>query len=219
MKCLVVVAAGLLTGAWASPAHNGLTSEIFTTRYEGKTDEGVPMDVEVDHHQRLITYHMQDDTGLYADVETMEDYKTGFAISRVASRDSCFVRQLTMPMEESVNRLRTMSQQGVQQIMGEIEVWAEPFEDLEKLVGERLDEFCGDSPAYKLVEPDDSIERHPVAQKSMQSLANVDHKEVSDPKRLVISFFFCCLFFFFPICWTTNVTVNTGTTYIFFLFG
>jgi len=219
MKCLVVVAAVFLMGAWASPAHNALTTETFTTRYEGKEDGGVPMDVEVEHHRKLITYHMQDDSGLYADVETMEDYKHGYAISRVATQDSCFVRQLTMPMEESVNKLRTMSQQGIQQIMGEMEVWAEPLEDLETLAGERLAEFCGDWPAYKLVEPDDSIERQPVAQKNMQSLVNMDPSAVSDPKRLILSFFLCFLFFFFPICWTTNVTVNTGTTYVFFLFG
>jgi len=218
MQCLVVVASVLLVGTLASPMD--FSKEVFTTRYEGKSDEGVPMDVEVDYRRKSITYHMQDQTELYADVETMEDYEAGYAVSKVAQQDSCFVRQLTMPMEESVRKLRTMSHQGVQQIMGELEVWGEPTEDLEKLAGERLAEFCGDWPAYKLVEPDDSIERHPVAQKSIQSMANVDDSnEVSDPNRLLLSFFRCFLFFFFPFCWTTNVTINTGTTFVFFLFG
>merc|ERR1712002_116274 len=222
---LCIVTATFLKGIAADTSQD---SEVVTIEYERNDRSSVPMDIHVDRDASTVTYHMKDKEGFFADVDTFEDYETGYAASRVASQDACFLRQLTESLDMTLQRLHNFEAQGVQHILGNTDVWAEPLDDLEGVAGPRLASFCGDVPVYKLVRPDDSIERKPHHQKDALTESLADYLKESSQKSLesrrnkrqtTVTFIKCFLFFFFPICWRTNITVNTGTTFTFFFFG
>ncbi|KAK7073595.1 hypothetical protein SK128_020155 [Halocaridina rubra] len=225
LSAALTVMAMLLRGAMGNPA---ISSETVTLAYERGDHSSAPMDIKVDKEAKTITYHMQDPEGFYADVNTLEDYESGYAVSRVASQDSCFVRQLTEDIDASDNRLHEMRDKGLQRILGRVDVWAEPIDDVQALVGSRLAAFCGESAAYKLVRPDNSLKRSPMIEKDSSSDSLAQYLKNESPDALAqprskrqtnVTFFRCFLFFFFPLCFSTTVTINTGTTFIFFLFG
>ncbi|XP_068206613.1 uncharacterized protein [Palaemon carinicauda] len=225
---VLVAAITLLHGCSGDPV---ATKEVVTLRYERSDNTSAPMDIQIDRASYTITYHMRDNQGFFGDVNTLEDYATGYALSRVASQESCFLRQLPETLDEAIQRIHGLDEDGVQHIITDLNVWAEPVSDLQGMAGSRIADFCGEQfSAYKLVKPD----QQPVGNRlnsGMGSSSNTlaeylketDPRDVADnqDKRLFLLFYGLLLFNFLPITITTTITITTGFTLVFFpcLFG
>ena len=128
------------------------------------------------------------------------------AASRVESQEACYVRRLVKSFEEQVAFIQSFNDPSLF-VEGDGEtVSAIPIEDPEEEMGSLLVEFCGDLPAYKLVSEEDTAE---------EQERDLDRRQVS------VNFNRCVLLCFIPVCYTTTITLATGSTITFgwFFFG
>ncbi|XP_068247417.1 uncharacterized protein [Palaemon carinicauda] len=199
----------LLSGcALANTVPDG--EKVLTLTYDEPSVDGkATMDVHVLLADQVIRYHMLEQGNL-ADVETFEDYETGFAASRVNDEENCFIRQLNSTIEEAVKKIEELSISGPQKPLGEEKVLAISAEDVEEWAGERILNFCGDFPIYKLVKPGDEM-----ADDAIDTSVEVMEQE----NRVSVYFTKCFFFFFFFKCITVTITIPTGTTIFLFFFG
>merc|ERR1712179_850753 len=86
----------------------------------------------------------------------------------------------------------------------EAQVDAIPVDDAYEELGDEIAKFCDDFPAYKLVKKQD-----------------IDESEEREQRQVAVTFQRCVIFFFKYICYTTTLTVPTGSTITFtwFFFG
>lgn len=226
-SALLVLMAAALPGALANPVSS---NEVVTLHYERKDNTTASMDIRVNSEARTISYHMKDQGGFFADVSTFEDYGTGYAVSKLASQDICFLRQLFENFDVAVERLHHLRNQGIQHNLGDVHVWVEPIKDLEGMVGSRLASFCADSPAYELVILGMFTERKPGPQQDLSYTALSEYlKEDSSTKALesnaserqiTVTFKKCVYFIFWLLyCLNTAVTFVTGATFTFIPLG
>jgi len=176
---------------------------------EPTLDEPATMDVHINTEEQTIKFHMLEQGNL-ADVDTIEDYGTGFAASRVSDEEACYIRKLNITMDEAIRKAEELAASGLQEYQGSEEVLAIPAEDVDAWAGDRIVRFCGDFPIYKLVKTEEDVE---VESRDINALAVPEERQVS------VVFRKCFFFFFFFRCITTTITIPTGTTIIFFLFG
>ena len=126
----------------------------------------------------------------------------GFGASRVTSEEACYVRLLSKTFKEQVAYLE--EQQGTPMtVEGEAQVDAIPVDDAYEELGEEIANFCDDFPAYKLVKKQ-YVE---------------DNEEME--RQVSVTFRRCVILCFRYICYTTTLTVPTGSTITFtwFFFG
>jgi len=195
--------------ALANALSNG--EKVLTITYdEPNLENGASMDIHINTQEETIRFHMLEQ-GNIADVETIEDYATGFAASRVDEEESCYIRKLIDTMEDAVKKVEELAASGPQKYQGSEDVLAIPAEDVEEWAGDRIMRFCGDFAIYKLVKTEEDIAAE---SKESDALALVQENE-----RVSVFFRRCFFFFFFFKCITTTITVPTGTTIVFFLFG
>merc|ERR1712180_395363 len=136
---------------------------------------------------QTISYHMPASEN-FEEVGNFEDYEIGFGASRVTSEEACYVRSLSKTLEEQVAYLE--DQQGKPMTMeGEAQVDAIPVDDAYAELGEEIANFCDDFPAYKLVKKQDAEDS--------------------------VTFRRCVILCFRYICYTTTLTVPTGSTITF----
>merc|ERR1719447_730424 len=151
---------------------------------------------------QTISYHMPASEN-FEEVTNFEDYEIGFGASRVTSEEACYVRMLSKTLEEQVAYLE--DQQGkVITVEGEAQVDAIPVDDAYEELGSEIANFCDDFPAYKLVKKQD-----------------VEETEEVDQRQVSVTFRRCVILCFKYICYTTTLTVPTGSTITFtwFFFG
>ncbi|KAK4301029.1 hypothetical protein Pmani_026803 [Petrolisthes manimaculis] len=158
------------------------------------------MTVEVNASEKTIHYHMtQDDE--FEDVETLEDFNTGFSASRIESQEACQLRALPMSFGDQIAFLK-----GHQNMSSNVEgyqnVMAVPLDDPEAEVGELLANFCAELPAYKMV----------VSEGNEEEMRSLEDRQVS------VTFRRCYLCFLIAKCFITSITVPTGNTISFFWF-
>lgn len=225
---LLVLMAAALPAALANPVPS---NEVVTLHYERKDNTTAPMDIRVDSEARTISYHMKDQGGFFADVSTFEDYGAGYAVSKLASQDICFLRQLFENFDVAVERLHHLRNQGIQHNLGDVHVWVEPIKDLEGMAGSRLTSFCADSPAYELVILVGKFtERKPGPQQdsSYTALSEYLKKDSStkaldsngSERQITVTFKKCVYFIFWLLyCLNTAVTFVTGATFTFIPLG
>ncbi|XP_068246454.1 uncharacterized protein [Palaemon carinicauda] len=184
----------------------GITSQTtlaqeYTMCYEVRNGSDACMAINVDLESKLIYSHIKDDDD-FEDVSTLEDYNTGFAASRVESQEGCFVRLLVTTIEAQVAFIRDHQETALPISDEDMNVLAVSLDNPEEEIGEELTNFCGDLPVYKLVK--------------------IEESKVEVSKRQVAVTFKKCVLLcaLFPTCFTTTITVPTGSsiTYIW-LFG
>jgi len=205
MKMKVVILLALL-GASVAKTINRSEDEVVEATYEDSLAEGglVKMAIHINRADETIRFHMPED-GNMADVETLEDYESGFAASRVKDEESCFIRQLLETFDQASAKAREVAATSPQEKEGDIDVNAIPAENAIEWAGERLMEFCGNYEVYKLGQTEeDGAEDEEM---------DLEKKEA----RVSVVFRKCWFFIFFFKCVTTTITVPTGT--IFFFFG
>ncbi|CAL4067773.1 unnamed protein product, partial [Meganyctiphanes norvegica] len=200
MKMKVVILLSLIGASLA----NTIKDEVVQASYlDSLAKEGlVKMNIHLNRAEETIRFHMHEE-GNMADVETLEDYESGFAASRVKDEESCFIRQLLDTFDQASAKAHEVSATSPQRKEGDVGVNAIPAENAIEWAGERLMDFCGDYEVYKLVQTEEEE----------------DEETALETKEARISVFFrrCWFFLFFFRCLTTTITVPTGT--IFFFFG
>ncbi|CAL4067772.1 unnamed protein product [Meganyctiphanes norvegica] len=201
MKMKVVILLSLIGASLA----NTIKDEVVQASYlDSLAAEGlVKMNIHLNRAEETIRFHMHEE-GNMADVETLEDYDSGFAASRVKDEESCFIRQLLDTYDQAHEKAHEVAATSPQRKEGDVDVKAIPAENAIEWAGERLMDFCGDYEVYKLVQTAEDAE---------------DEETGLEQKEARISVFFrrCWFFLFFFRCLTTTITVPTGT--IFFFFG
>merc|ERR1719184_164625 len=179
-------------------------AQDYTLCYDNGQDDvpNVCMNVEVDAGASTIRFHMEGSDD-FDDVETLEDFNKGLAASRVPSQDACFIRGLHNSFEEQLAFLESHQTVALTQEDTGVELMAVPLDDNEEeMLGGVLREFCDDLTPYKLVRSEIT--------------------EMEPARRQVsVTFRRCVIFFFRYICYTTVLTVPTGSTvsFGFFFFG
>merc|ERR1712106_124576 len=140
---------------------------------------------------------------LFALTQAFEDYEIGFGASRVTSEEKCYVRLLSKTLTEQVAYLEEHENKPMT-VEGEAQVDAIPVDDAYEELGEEIAKFCDDFPAYKLVKKQD-----------------VDESEEREQRQVNVTFRRCLIVCFRYICYTTTLTVPTGSTVTFtwFFFG
>merc|ERR1711874_413675 len=121
----------------------------------------------------------------------------------MGSEEACYVCLLSKTLEEQVAYLE--DQQGTPMtVEGEAQVDAIPVDDAYEELGEEIADFCDDFPAYKLVKKQDDDDD-----------SDVRERQVS------VTFQRCVILLFRYICYTTTLTVPTGSTvtFVWFFFG
>lgn len=128
----------------------------------------------------------------------------GFSASLVEEQESCFVSKLKYSsLSEQQQQLEKM-QQNTNEMDGSSDLVTIPAEDPREF-GDRIAKFCGDATVYKMGSDKETTDVVPF---------NENARQVS------IQFSKCFLFFFVARCFTTTITIPTGTTITFFwLFG
>ncbi|XP_068246451.1 uncharacterized protein [Palaemon carinicauda] len=170
----------------------------YTMCYEVKDSSNACMAIDVDLESKLIHFHMKDGND-FEDVSTLEDYNTGFGASRVESQEGCFVRLLVSSIEEQIAFIQDHQQDTLPLSADDVNVLAVSLDNPEEEIGEELTNFCGELPVYKLVKNEES--------------------EVEVSKRQVaVTFRKCVLFILMSKCFTTTLTVPTGSTITYFWF-
>jgi len=206
MKVIILLA---LFGASAANTLLRTQDEVVEATYEDSLAEDglVRMAIHMNHAEETIRFHMPE-KGNMADVETLEDYESGFAASRVKDEESCFIRHLPDTFDQATEKAREVAATSPQKKEGDVDVAAIPAEDAIEWAGERLMDFCGNYEVYKLVQTvedgEDDEELDLEKMKARQATQTVVFRR-------------CWFFLFFFKCLTTTVTVPTGT--IFFFFG
>merc|ERR1712243_40082 len=158
-----------------------------------------PLNVNVCN--QTITYYMPASEN-FEEVTNFEDYEIGFGASRVTSEEACYVRLLSKTLEEQVAYLEENQGKAIT-VEGEAQVDAIPVDDAYEELGEEIANFCDDFPAYKLVKKQD-----------------VEDTEEME-RQVSVTFRRCVILCFRYICYTTTLTVPTGSTITFtwFCFG
>ncbi|KAG7161617.1 uncharacterized protein LOC121874910 [Homarus americanus] len=145
---------------------------------------------------------------VFEEVSTLEDYKHGIAVSRVEAEERCYVRRLVVSMEEAVSFLKSHENE-TQTINSTIDTESIPINDPNYLIGETLTNFCGDFPVY-------IMKKKPQKGEEGEEEDEENEMEEEDRKRQVsVTFTKCILCVIFLKCWTTVITVPTGSTIIF----
>ncbi|KAK3873758.1 hypothetical protein Pcinc_021265 [Petrolisthes cinctipes] len=166
--------------------------------YHVPDTEPTCMKVQVDSVNQTIHYHMPGSDN-FEEIDTLEDYDMGFAATRVEAQESCFLRALPMSFSQEVQYVE--EHQNITSVVeGNQDVNAVPVDNPETEVGKRLADFCGDLPVYKLVASEDDDN-------------SVESRQVSVTYRRCILFFLCWL-----RCYTTTLTIPTGSSITFFWF-
>ncbi|KAK4297155.1 hypothetical protein Pmani_030403 [Petrolisthes manimaculis] len=185
--------------------------KVVTVLYnDPSVSDPVKLEVKVNERADTITYHMLPE-GSMADVETFEDYTTGFAASRDTEEEGCFIRRLPRTLKEEVRGLEQATETGPQQYSGSLDLLALTLgEEEEVMVGERILDFCGDYQMYKLVAEDEND----------LETANGDNNNDKDTPAEELRFFFsfrrrCRLFSFFFSCYNFTCTSSTGQSLVF----
>jgi|ERR1712142_585289 len=203
MKVIILLA---LAGASLASTINRNEDEVVEATYEDNlaADGLVKMAIHLNQAEETIRYHMSED-GNMADVETLEDYESGFAASRVKDEERCFIRQLLDTFDQGSAKAREVAATSPQKREGDVDTKAIPAENAIEWAGERLVDFCGDYETYKLVQ-------------TAEDGAEDEETDLEQKEARVSVFFRRCWFFLFRYrCVTTTCTVPTGT--IFFFFG
>ncbi|XP_042856646.1 uncharacterized protein LOC122243218 [Penaeus japonicus] len=158
------------------------------------------MAVDVDRLAMKVHYHMAESEN-FDDVETLEDYSVGLAASRVGSQEACYVRRLVKSFEEQVAFIKGHQDDGMR-VESDVRVSAVSLDNPEEEIGSDLANFCGDLPVYKLVNQE-------------------QNDSVQDRRQVSVTFTRCVLLCFIPRCFTTTLTLPTGSTVTFgwFFFG
>merc|ERR1712168_906213 len=127
MKVIILLA---LFGA--SMANTLLRSEdeVVEATYEDSLAEGglVRMAIHMNHADETIRFHMPEE-GNMADVETLEDYESGFAASRVKDEESCFIRILPQTFDQASAKAREVAATSPNKKEGDVDVKAIPAEN------------------------------------------------------------------------------------------
>lgn len=168
------------------------------------------MDVSICPDENIITSTIPDSDD-FEGIESLEDFSVGFGASRVAAQESCFIRKLEVTsLEEQANQLRNQESApvSVDQAMELISIPAENVEDF----GDRIAEFCGDLPAYKLGVSEDQNDEGSRGLKPMTDASG---------RIILLKFLKCTILFLIPCCTTTTLTFPTGISFTFswFFFG
>ncbi|XP_042867224.1 uncharacterized protein LOC122250033 [Penaeus japonicus] len=169
--------------------------------YKGSSsDNNICMKVDVDQLAMKVHYHM-DESEDFDDVETLEDYSVGLAASRVGSQEACYVRRLVKSFEKQVAFIKGHQDDGMR-VESDVRVSAVSLDNPEEEIGSDLANFCGDLPVYKLVNQE-------------------QNDSVQDRRQVSVTFTRCVLLCFIPRCFTTTLTLPTGSTVTFgwFFFG
>ncbi|CAL4191969.1 unnamed protein product [Meganyctiphanes norvegica] len=176
-----------------------LGCQEYELEFENFSGEVTPLQVNVCN--QTISYHMPA-CETFEEVTTFEDYEIGFGATRVPSEEACYVRLLSKTLDEQVDYLQE-HQHKPMTMEGEAQVDTIPVDDAYEELGDEIANFCDDFPAYKLVKKQDV--------------------DVSDERERQVNVTFrrCVIFFFKYICYTTTLTVPTGSTvtFVWFFFG
>ncbi|CAL4083555.1 unnamed protein product, partial [Meganyctiphanes norvegica] len=178
-----------------------LACQEYELEYAVISGEVTPLLVQVCTNNQTITYHMPDSDN-FEEVTTFEDYELGYGASRVTSQEACYVRLLSKSLDEQISYLK-QHQNNPMTVDGDAQVEAIPVDDVYEELGDEVANFCDDYPAYKLVKRQDA-------------------EEVTERERQVsVTFQRCVLICFRPYCYTTTLTVPTGSTitFVWFFFG
>ncbi|KAK7086187.1 hypothetical protein SK128_000483 [Halocaridina rubra] len=197
MKMLYLVLFSFVLGTVSS----AVAGEDYSMCYEVGRGEESCMSISVNSTSRTIYIHMGDHDD-FEDVETLEDYSAGFAASRVESQEACYVRRLVTSLEQQVAYIQG-HQQNAQTVDSDVRVMGVSLDDPEEEIGESLTHFCGDLPVYKLVKDESDDD-------------GVDG--ATDKRSVSVSFRRCVLFCFIARCFTTTLTVPTGSSITFLWF-
>ncbi|CAL4063783.1 unnamed protein product, partial [Meganyctiphanes norvegica] len=180
-----------------------LACQEYELDYAGISGEVTPLLVHACTNNQTITYHMPaSDT--FEEVTTFEDYELGFGASRVTSQEACYVRLLTKTLDEQISFL-DHHQNKPMTVEGDAQVEAIPVDDVYEELGSEIVNFCDDYPAYKLVTRQDAAE-----------------DEGERERQVSVTFQRCVLLCFNKyVCYTTTLTVPTGSTitFVWFFFG
>ncbi|XP_064088263.1 uncharacterized protein LOC135202719 [Macrobrachium nipponense] len=185
------------------------SAQNYTMCYDVHNGTDACMSLHVDMESKLIYFHMNDHDD-FEEVNTLEDYNTGFAASRVESQDGCFVRILVTSIEDQVAFIESQQQTTVPVDQGDMNVLAVSLDNPLEEIGETLTNFCGDLPVYKLVKNDGNVEKKEEEEEE-------EEEEVSK-RQVSITFRKCILLLFVAKCFTTTITVPTGLTITYFWF-
>merc|ERR1719244_1581161 len=172
----------------------------YTLEFADISGGVTPLQVNV--CDQTISYHMPASEN-FEEVTTFEDYEIGFGATRVTSEEACYVRVLSKTLEEQVAYLE--DQQGTPMtVEGEAQVDAIAVDDAYEELGEEIADFCDDFPAYKLVKKQDD-----------------DDEDDDNERQVSVTFQRCVILLFRYICYTTTLTVPTGSTvtFVWFFFG
>jgi len=201
MKVLILLA---LIGASVTST---IKDEVLEATYEDALAEGgkVKMAIHINKAEETIRFHMAEE-GNMADVETLEDYESGFAASRVKDEESCFIRVLQDTLDQASAKAHEVAAAHLNRRLEDVSAAAIPAENAIEWAGERLMDFCGNYEVYKLVQSTDEEEED-----------EESDLETMGARQSVVTFRRCWFFLFFFKCITTTITVPTGT--IFFFFG
>ncbi|KAK7068161.1 hypothetical protein SK128_023211 [Halocaridina rubra] len=172
--------------------------------YKGQDESGnTCMNVEADAKAGTIYYHVLESPD-YEDVETLEDYNVGLAASRVATQEACYVSRLMRPFNKQEAYLKAHDQETDMRPETDIKVTAIPMENPEEEMGSSLTSFCGEFNIYKLVKTQEEEQNH-------------DESEDVEKRQITLTFTRCVMLrcYYIPVCYTTTITLPTGTTIIF----
>merc|ERR1712168_978656 len=163
---------------------------------------GDHMDVSVDAAEKVIGYHMKPSDS-FEEVHIMEDFDAGFGASRVDSQDGCYVRMLVNSFADQVKQIHYYAESGMDDESSSA-VTAVPLENPEEEIGARLTEFCGETPVYKLVKAEEE-----------------EVKEQLQSRQVNYVYRRCVLFCLTYRCYTTTITLPTGSTvnYVWWWWG
>merc|ERR1712168_1069435 len=141
------------------------------------------------------------ESGDFEGVETLEDYNWGLAASRVESQEACYIRRLVTSFKNQVAFVKTFD--STSQLVDDngVSIYATPIENTEEEIGSLLYQFCGDLAAYNLVKGEKETEE--------------GEERDLDRRQISLTFRRCTLLCFLPVCYTTTVTLATGSSITF----
>ncbi|XP_018007120.1 uncharacterized protein LOC108664932 [Hyalella azteca] len=134
-----------------------------------------------------------------------EDYDTGYGATRDAEKEECLVQKLTVSsLKEQAAELAKQSKQNVK-TTGNVSLIKVPEDEPESEFGKRIANFCGNYPVYKVGTDNEETRVAPFEQENRQ---------------VTYTFTKCFILrcFFYYTCYTTTLTIPTGTTVTFFWF-
>ncbi|KAF2365936.1 BRICHOS domain [Trinorchestia longiramus] len=128
----------------------------------------------------------------------LEDHNVGFSATRMDADEVCYIAKLSTTFKKQLALYRSHKDDPIVITQSE-ELKAIPAEDTEEY-GDRLNEFCGDYPVYKLGTYDNGLEAGAIA------------------RQVSYTFYNCYVIRCAYTCYYTTVTVPTGTNIMFVWF-